>query len=137
MIFAELPLSMSIRWMLNSSTLSVITNRSSWGCLIPKISGSSFFGIFIRGSCEWTLFIFLPCAFFKDFSILPTISSLEIFFISPAGGLLSLTSRVLSWSSFHCYLWGSIFLTYFCNFPYRIKISTWSFKCLHSLVQCP
>ena len=28
-------------------------------------------------------------------------------------------------------------MTYFCNFPCRIKVSTWSFKCLHSSVQCP
>ena len=25
---------------------------------------------------------------------------------------------------------------YFCNFPCRIKVSTWSFICLHSLVWC-
>ena len=97
----------------------------AWCCdHLSLISGSSFFGIFIGGSREWTLFISLPCAFFRDFNIRPTVSPPEIVFISPAGGLLSLISRVLSWSSFRCYLWGSILLMYFCNFPCRIKVST-------------
>ena len=58
--------------MLNSSSLSMITNGFSWGCLILQLSlfektilGLSFFGIFIGGSCKWTLFISLPCAFCK------------------------------------------------------------------------
>ena len=143
MISAELPLLMSTWWMLNSSTLSMITSRSSWGCLIPwpflsgkTILGSSFFGVFIKGSNEWMLFISLPCAFFRDFSISPAVSPPEIIFISPARGLWSPTSEVLSWSSFRRYLWGSVFLTYFYNFPCWIKVSTWSFKCLHSLVRC-
>ena len=103
MISVELPLSMSTRWMLNSSTLGIITNRSLWSCLIPRLSlsektmlDSSFFGIFIGGSREWTLFISLPCTFFRDFSVPPTVSPPEIVFISPAGDLLSLTSKVLS-----------------------------------------
>ena len=56
--------------MLNSSTLSMITSGSSWGCLIPQqslskktILGSSFFGTFIGESHKWMLFISLPCAF--------------------------------------------------------------------------
>ena len=144
MISTELLLSMSTRWMLNSSTLSMITSGSLWGCLIlllslskKTISELSFFGTFIGGSREWMLFIFLPYAFLRDFSVPLAISPLEIVFISPTGGLLSFTSRVLSWSSFRWYLWGSIFVTYFCNFPCQIKVSNWSFKCLHSLMQCP
>ena len=42
------------------------------------------------------LFISLPCAFFREFSVLPTVSPAEIVFISPTGGLLSLTFGVLS-----------------------------------------
>ena len=143
MISAELPLPMSTRWMLNSSTLSMITKGSSWGCLMPLpslsekiILGLSFFSIFIGGSHEWTLFISLPYTFFRDFSIPPIVSPLEIVFISPVGGLLSPTSGILSWSSFRWYLWGSVFLTYFYNSPYWIKVSTWSFKCLDSSVRC-
>ena len=82
------------------------------------------------------LFISLPCAFFKDFNVPPTVSPLDVVFISPAGGLVSPISRVLSWSSFRWYLCGSTFLTYFCNFPCQIKVSTWSFKCLHSSIRC-
>ena len=72
MISVELPLSMSTRWMLNSSTLSMITCGSSWGYLMPwlslsekTISGSSFFGIFIGRTRKWTQFISLPCAFLR------------------------------------------------------------------------
>ena len=101
------------------------------------ILGSSFFSIFIGRSREWTLFISLPLAFFKEFSVLPAVSPPEIVFISPAGGLLSPTPWVLSWSSLRWYLWDSVFLTHFYNFPYRIKVSTWSFKCPHLLVRCP
>ena len=144
MISTKLLLSMSIQWMLNSSTLSMITSGSSWGCLMPWLSlsekttlGLSFLGIFIRGSHEWTLFISLPCAFFKDFNAPFAVIPPEIVFISPVGGLVSLIFRVWYWSSFHWYLYGSMFLTYFCNFPYWIKVSTWSFKCLQSLVRCP
>ena len=80
---------------------------------------------------------FSPLCFFKNFSVPPTVNPPKVIFISPARGLLSLTSGVLSWLSFRWYLYGSIFLTYFCNFPCQIKVSTWSFKCLHSSVQCP
>ena len=38
MIFAELPLSISTWWMFNSSTLSMITSGSSWGCLMLRLS---------------------------------------------------------------------------------------------------
>ena len=143
MISVELTLLMSTRWMLNSSTLSMITSGSSWGCLMPRpslsekiISGSSFLGIFIGGSHECMLFISLPYAFFRDFNVPLVVIPPEIVFISPVGGLVSPISEVLSWSSFGWYLYGSVFLTYFFNFPYRIKVSTWSFKCLHSSVQC-
>ena len=144
MISAKLLLSINTQGMLNSSTLSMITSGSSWGFLMPwpflsekTISSSSFLGIFIGGSHEWTLFISLSYAFFKDFNIPLAISSPEIVFISSAGGLVSPISRVLSWSSFFWYLCGSVFLTYFCNFPCQNKVSTWSFKCLHLLVRCP
>ena len=137
-------MSISTWLMLNSSTLSMINSGSLWGYLKPQLSltkktmlGSSLVGIFIERSRKWTLFISLPCAILKDFSILPTVCPLEIVFISPAGGLLSPTFRILSWSSFRWYLWGSVFLMYFCNFPYRIKVSSLSFKCLHSSVRCP
>lgn len=83
------------------------------------------------------LFISLPCAFFMDLNIPPVVNPPEIIFISLAGGLSSLTFRVLSWSSFRWYLYGSVFLMYFCNFPCQIKVSTWTFKCLHSSVRCP
>ena len=143
MMSAKLSLSISTQWMLNSSTLSMITIGSSLGCLMPQpsffkktISGSSFFGIFIGGSHEWILFISLLWAFFRDFSVPPAVSPPEIVFISPTGGLLSPAPWFLSWSSFHWYLWGSVFLTYFCNFPCRIKVSIWFFKCLHLSVQC-
>ena len=103
MISAELLLSISTRWMLNSSTLSMITSGSSWGCLMPQlslsektISGLSFRGIFIGGSLEWMLFISLPCAFFRDINVPLAVIPFELVFISPARGLLSLTSRVLS-----------------------------------------
>ena len=89
--------------MLNFSILSMITSKTSWGCLMPQlslsektISGSSFFGIFIGGTYEWTLFVSLPFAFFRDFSIPLAVNPLEIVFISPVGGLLSLATRVLS-----------------------------------------
>ena len=131
MISTELLLSMSTRWMLNSSTLSMITSGSLWSCLIlllslseKTISDSSFFGTFTGGSREWMLLIFLPCAFFRDFSVPLAISPPEIVFISPAGGLLSFTFGVLSWSSFRWYLWGFVFLTNLCNFHCRIKVST-------------
>ena len=101
------------------------------------ISGSPFLGIFIGGNHEWTLFISLSWAFFRDFNVPPTINPLEIIFISSTGGLLSPASQSLSLSSFCWCPWGFIFLTYFCNFPYWIKVSTWSFKCLHSSVRCP
>ena len=108
-----------------------------WLSLSEKtISGSSFFDIFIGGSCEWTLFISLPCGLFRDFNIPSIVSPLEIIFISSAGGLLSLISGVLSWSSFYWYLCGFVSLTYFCNFLCWIKVSTWSFKCLHSSIRC-
>ena len=96
----------------------------------------TFFNIFNRGSREWTLFISLPCAFFKYVNIPSAVNPHDIIFISPVRGLLSLTSGVLSWSSFRWYLWGSVFLTYFYNFPCWIKVSTWSFRCLHSSVWC-
>ena len=144
MISVDLPLSMSTQWMLNSSTLSMITSGLSWGCLMPRpslfekmISNSLFLGIFIGGSHEWTLFISLSWAFFRDFNILPAVNPPKIVFISPARGFLSPTSQSLSLSSFCWYLQGSIFLTYFCNFPCWIKVSTQSFKCLHSLIRCP
>ena len=134
-------MSISTQWMLNSSTLSMIISGSSWGCLMPllslfekTISGLSFFDIFIGGSHKWTLFISLPYAFFKDFNVPPAIPP-EIVFISPAGGLVSPISEVISWLSFRWYLNGFVFLTYFCNFPCRIKVSTSSFKCLHSSVR--
>ena len=142
MISAELLLSMNTWWMLNSTTLSMITSGSSWGCLMLRsslyektISSSSFLGIFIVGRLEWTLIISLPCAFFRDFNVPPTVSPPEIVFISPVGGLISPFSGVISWSSFYWYLWGFILLTYFCNFLCRIKVSTQSFKCPHSSIQ--
>ena len=108
---AVLPLSICTWWMLNSSTLSMITSGSSWGCLMLQlslsektISSSSLLGIVIRGSGEWTLFIIFSWDFFKDFSVLPTINPLEIVFISLAGGLLSPSSQFLSLSSFRWYL---------------------------------
>ena len=110
----------------------------AWPSSFEKtISSSSFFGIFIEGSHELMLFISLPYAFLKDFNVPPVVSPPEIVYISPTGGLVSHISRVLSWLSFRWYLCGSIFLTYFYNFPCRIKVSTWSFKCLHSSVWCP
>ena len=109
-----------------------------WPSLSEKtISSSSFLGIFIGRSREWMLFISLSYSFFKDFNIPLAVSPPEIFFISSTGGLVSPISGVLSWSSFRWYLCGSVFLMYFCNFPCRIKVSTWSFKCLHSSVWCP
>ena len=69
--------------------------------------------------------------------MLPIVNPPNIVFISPTGGLLSLTFGVLFWSSFHWYLHGSVSLAYFCNFPCWIKVSAWSFKCLHSSVRCP
>ena len=83
------------------------------------------------------LFISLPYAFLRDFSVPLAFSPPKIIFISPAGGLLSPAFGVLSQSSFCWYLWGSVFLTYFYNFHCQIKVSTWSFKRLHSLIQCP
>ena len=97
---------MSTWWMLNSSTLSMITNGSSWGYLMSRlslfekiISGSSFFGIFIGGSREWNFLFISLMPFFKDFNVLPIVIPLEIVFISPVRGLVSPISKVLSWSS--------------------------------------
>ena len=136
-------MSMSTWWMLNFSTLSMIISGLLWGSLMPRLSlsgktilGFSFLGVFIGGSREWTLFISLPCAFLRDFNVPPIVIPPEIIFISLVGSLMSPISGVLSWSSFYWYLYGFVFLTYFCNFPCRIKVSTWSFKCLHLLVRC-
>ena len=75
MISAEHLLLISIWWMLNSSTLSMITSGSSWGFLMTRpslskktISSSSFLGIFIGRSHEWTLFIFLSWPFSRTSS---------------------------------------------------------------------
>ena len=72
MMSVELPLSISTRWMLNSFTLSMITNGSSWGCLMSQLSlskkmilSSSLLGIFTGGIREWTLFIFFLMGFFQ------------------------------------------------------------------------
>ena len=144
MISAELSLSMSTWWMLNFSTLNMIISGLLWGSLMPwsslsrkTILGFSFLGIFIGGSREWMLFISLPYAFLRDFNVPPIVIPPEIVFISLVGGLMSPISWVLSWSSFCWYLYGFVFLTYFCNFPCQIKVSTWSFKCLHLSVRCP
>ena len=75
--------------------------------------------------------------FFRDFIVLHVVNPPKIIFISPIGGLLSPASRSLSLSSFRWYLQGFVFPTYFYNFPHRIKVSTWYFKCLHLSVRCP
>ena len=119
MISAELPLLMSIRWMLNSSTLSMITNGSSWGYLMPwpslsekTISGSLFFGISIGGSHEWMLFISLSYAFFRDFNVSPIVSPLEVVFISPTRG-----SNPYLQSSVGCPFVGTcVALSFWCTF---------------------
>ena len=144
MISAELLLSTNTQWMLNSSILSIITTRSSWGCLMSqasfskKIMSSSLLrGIFKDENHEWTLFTSLAYAFFSVLKDPPVTSPLVIILISPTGAFLPSVSYSLSFSSFCCCLYGSIFCTNFCNFPCRIKVSTWSFKCLHSLVWSP
>ena len=83
-----------------------------------------------------TLLTSLAYAFFSDLEDPPATNSLEIILISPMGALLPPVSGSLSFSSFRCLLYGSVLHTNFCNFPWRINVSTWSFKCLHSLVQC-
>ena len=144
MVFAELPLSINTWCMLNSSILSIITSGLSWGCLTPWASfsektmfGSLYLDIFQGGNRECTLFASRACAFFSDLEDPPTTNPPKIIIISPMGALLPPISGSFSFSSLYCLLYDSILRTNFCNFPWRIKVSTWSFRCLHLSMRCP
>ena len=141
---AELPLSTSNRWMLNSSILSIITNKSSWGCLtlqasflIKMISSSLLLSVFNDWNHEWMLFTSLAYAFFNELKDPFITSPPEIILISPMEAFMPSVSCSLSFSSFCWRQYGSIFHTNFCNFPWRTRVSTLSFKCLHSSMWCP
>ena len=144
MISAELLLSTNTQWMLNSSILSIITTGPSWGCLMSQasfskkiISSSLLHGIFNDEHHEWTLFTSLAYAFFSVLEDPPVTSPPVIILISPTGAFFPSVSYSLSFSSFYCCLYGSIFCTNFYCFLCRIRVFTWSFKCLHSLVWSP
>ena len=144
MISIELPLLISIRWMLNPSILSIITSGLSYGCLMPQaslskktMSGSLLLNIFDDGYWERILFTSLVYAFFRDFKDPPTPSPLVIILISPIGALLHFVSYSLSFLSFWCRLYEFFFRTNLYSFPCRIKISIWSFRCLHSSMRYP
>ena len=101
--------------MLNSSILSMITSGLSWGCLMPRlslsekiISGSLFFCHLHR-----TLFISLPCAFFRDFNVPPTVSPPEIVFISLAGVWYPLSPEFCLG---HPFIGTCVVLSFWCTF---------------------
>ena len=78
----------------------------------------------------------LVYAFFKDFKDTPATCPPAIILISPTGAWLSSISCSLSFPTFWCHLYESIFHTNLCSFPCRIKVFIWSFRCLHSFVRC-
>ena len=141
---AMLPLSISTRCMLNSSILSIITSRSLWGCLIPRVSFSEktmssllYLGVFEGGNHGYTLFNSLTYAFFSGLEDPPITNPPKIIFIFPIGALSPLSLSPFPSLPSVVFCMALFFVQNFAIFSWRISVSTWSFRCLHSSMQCP
>ena len=141
-MFAKLPLSTRILLVLNPSIFSIMTKGSLWGCFTPLATPSwkdmsRSVHRCLDGGMVWTLFTFLWYAFLRDLNDPPENGHPVIVFISlitSCGGwdgrsspreedpfwflLPSLNLRY------------SPFFTYFCNFPFHINSSIYSFRSL-------
>lgn len=83
------------------------------------------------------LFTSLAYVFLRDFKDPPATSPPKIILISPTEAFLPSVSCSGPLLFLCCHLYVFVFCINFCNFPWRINISTWSFRCLQSSVQCP
>ena len=92
--------------------------------------------IFEGGNHECMLFTSLAYAFFSDLEDPPATNPPKIIIISPMGALLPPVSGSFFFSFLCCLLYSFVLHTNFCNFPWQINVSTWSFRCLHSPVWC-
>ena len=143
---AELPLSMRILLVLNPSIFNIITKGSLWGCFTPLASPSlkdtsRSIHCCLDGGMVWTLFFCLWYAFLRDLNDPPENGPLVIIFISPITSCEGWDGRSSSREEDPCWfllpslnLLYSPFFTYFCNFPFRINSSIYSFRSLQSSV---
>ena len=138
---AELPLSTRILLVLNPSIFSIMTKGSLWGCFTPLASPSlKDMSLSVRhcldGGMVWTLFTCLWYAFLSDLNDPPENGPPTIVFISPITLYGGWDGRLSSWEKDSCWLLSSLdllyspFFTYFCNFPFHINSSIYSFRSL-------
>ena len=125
---AELPLSTKTLLVLNPSIMSMMTNRSSWGCFTPLASSSEKYiswpiHLCFRGGRLWTLFTCLWYDFLRELN-----DPLVMVFISPIvlcgrGGMWSSSLREPSWWSLlpSLNLLKFPFFRYFCSFPLHMN----------------
>ena len=146
---AELPLSTRILLVLNPSIFSIITKGSLWGCLTPLASTSlkdmsQSVCCCFNGGIVWTLFTCLWYAFLRDLNDPPENGPPIIVFISPITSYGGWDERLSLLEKDSCWLLlpslnflYSPFFAYFCNFPFRINSSIYSFRSLQSSLLWP
>ena len=144
---AKLPLLVRICLVLNLFIISMMTRGSSCGCFMPLASSSkNMISIFVhllyfKGCIPWTLFMSLYWDFLRDLKDPPVDGPLAIVFISSitlCRRLYDLSSSIGGFSDFPLRLsldrLDSPFFTNFCNLPFWINSSIYSFKSLQSSV---
>ena len=146
---AELPLSTRILLVLNPSIFSIMTKGSLWGYFTPMASPSLkdmswYVRRFLDRDMAWTLFTCIWYAFLSDLNDPPENSPPVIVFISPITLCGGWDGRSSSLEKDSCWILLSSlnllyppFFTYFCNFPFHINSSIYSFMSLQSSVLWP
>ena len=143
---AELPLPTTILLVLNPSIFNIMTNGSLWGYFTPLASASLkdiswSIHLCLNRGIMWTLFTCLWHTFLRDLNDPLVKGPPAIVFISPITSCGGWCGRLSLLEVDSCWflllplnLLYSPFFTYFCNFPFCISSSIYSFKSRQSSV---